>query len=203
MRVGFAVQTSYSVKKSQLLVCISILLGLIPNLAFARQQIYLEVEGIIKPHCAFEQNQEAAASVNPDVVFQVSPEDPNWANQSGKTKLALSCNAPFTLAARSLQGSLKHVSATTNGIGGNFSNEIAYQVAFNLTTEDAAAPLALTCQSSDLKSGGAECGISSGTNAAIGFGAGIGDLAVTLSGSSGFPIYGRYQDTIVLALAFQ
>jgi hypothetical protein len=174
-----------------------------PNYALAQSQVDLQVEGVIKPHCAFEQNQSASNQANTDMLFAINPEDPNWAGQSGKVALSLSCNAPFTLAARSSQGGLKNLASDTKNIGGNFSNEIAYQIALTMTTDDGAAPLLFSCHSSGMVKNDTNCGASSGTNVAIGSGAGVGDIAVTLSGSSGFPIRGRYQDTIVLALAFQ
>lgn len=181
----------------------SLILAVLPNLALAQNQVDLQVQGVIKPHCAFEQNQVALSQSSTDVVFAINPEDPNWAGLSSKVALSLSCNAPFTLAARSSQGGLKNLTSDAKNIGGNFTDGIAYQIALSLTTDDRSAPLVFTCQSQDMVKNDANCGASSGDAVAVGSGAGIGDVAVTLSGSSGFPIRGRYQDTIVLALAFQ
>jgi spore coat protein U-like protein len=167
-----------------------------PCAALAQQQVSIEVEGVVKPHCAFEDRQS-------QIAFSINPEDQNWAKQAAKIPLALSCNAPFNLAVRSSQGGLKNTEAGTKGIGGTFSNEIAYQLTLNMSTEEASAPLVLACPSRSLADTDSLCAASSGSNAAIGRGAGIGELAITLSDSSGFPIRGQYQDTIVVAVAFQ
>jgi hypothetical protein len=175
----------------------------LPSVGWAQQQVSIQVEGTVKPHCGFQDGGDATSQSDNELLFSVNPDEENWSKQSRKIALSLSCNAPFTLAVRSSQGGLKNTDHTGKGIGGHFSNEIAYELALNMTTEDAAVLLVLACQSHELAGTDSHCGASSGTNAAIGRGAGVGEVAVTLSGSSGFPIRGRYQDTIVLALAFQ
>jgi spore coat protein U-like protein len=174
-----------------------------PCAALAQQQVSIEVEGVVKPHCAFEDRQSQITAGQTAIAFSINPEDQNWAKQAAKIPLALSCNAPFNLAVRSSQGGLKNTEAGTKGIGGTFSNEIAYQLTLNMSTEEASAPLVLACPSRSLADTDSLCAASSGSNAAIGRGAGIGELAITLSDSSGFPIRGQYQDTIVVAVAFQ
>jgi hypothetical protein len=174
-----------------------------PSLSLAQGQVSVQVEGEIKPYCGFQDGSSIGALTADDLVFDVNPQDESWSKQSRKVALALSCNAPFRLAVRSSQGGLKNLDTEARSISGSFSNEIAYQLALSMTTDNAAEPLVLTCQSADLAGTDSLCGASSGSNAAIGRGAGVGDVAITLFGSSGSPIRGRYQDTIVLALAFQ
>jgi hypothetical protein len=182
---------------------IGIYLIFAPCMVSAQQQVAIQVEGVIKPHCAFAQSGNGTVTGRSDVAFNINPEEANWSKQAAKIPLAMSCNAPFSLAVRSSLGGLKNTTSANKAIGGSFSNEISYQIALNMTTEDAASPLVLACQSLDLADNDRLCSASSGTNAAIGRGAGIGELAITLSDSSGFPIRGHYQDTIVVALAFQ
>jgi hypothetical protein len=174
-----------------------------PCTASAQQQVSIQVEGAVKPHCAFAQSESGLTVGHSDIIFSINPENPNWAKQAAKIPLAISCNTPFSLAVSSSQGGLKNATSSHNGIGGSFSSEIAYELALNMTTEDATAPLVLACQSQDLTDTDRLCAASSGTNAAIGRGAGIGELAIKLSDSSGFPVRGHYQDTLVVALAFQ
>lgn len=202
-RVKFNMHYANSPKIGFDLRVLAFFIATVPSFAWAQQQVSIQVEGAVKPHCGFQDGADTTSQSDGELLFNVNPDDTNWSKQSRKIALSLSCNAPFTLAVRSSQGGLKNTDHDGKGIGGNFSNEIAYQLALNMTTEDAAAPLVLACQSRELAGTDSLCGASSGTNAAIGRGAGVGEVAVTLSGSSGFPIRGRYQDTIVLALAFQ
>jgi hypothetical protein len=188
---------------SQVLLIFTVFTGTFSNSVYAQQEVSFQVQGIIKPHCGFEQSPVASGQLNSDVVFSIDPDDANWGPQSGKIALALSCNAPFTLAVRSHHGGLINQSPDAKNLGGKFTSEIGYNLALSITTEDAALPLVLACQSHEMVSSRGNCSASSGTNAAIGYGAGIGDVAVSLFGSSRFPIRGRYQDTIVLAVAFQ
>jgi spore coat protein U-like protein len=182
---------------------LSVFMCAVPSIALAQQQVSIQVEGQIKPHCAFQQSESASASPSFDVAFGVEPERADWVGQSHKLAINLTCNAPFTVTAQSSQGGLRHEAPTAKGIGGNFSNQIAYNLLLNVSTEDAASPLVLDCRSSEMMLSGTTCGASSGTHVAIGAQAGVGELAITLNDSAGFPIQGRYQDTIVLALAFQ
>lgn len=175
----------------------------IPSISFAQQQVSIQVEGQIKPHCAFQQRESASTSPSFDVAFGVQPERKDWVGQSHKLPISLACNAPFTVTAHSSQGGLRHEAESAKGIGGNFSNQIAYNLLLNVSTEDATSPLVLDCRSSEMTVSGTPCGASSGTHVAIGAQAGVGELAITLNDSTGFPLQGRYQDTIVLALAFQ
>lgn len=176
---------------------------LTPKISYAQQEISIQVIGHIKPSCGFGQSGATSTTPNSDIVFAISPDQINWAGQSSKIALSLACNAPFTLVAQSSHGGLVNQSTDAKAIGGSFSNQIAYDLALTITTEDAATPLVLACPSKDMTIDSKSCGASSGDNAAIGYGAGIGEAAISLSGTSGFPIRGRYQDTIILALAFQ
>jgi hypothetical protein len=182
---------------------IFVLISLVPKISYAQQEVSIQVVGAVKPHCGFAQSAATSAAPNSEVIFAINPDQANWAGQSGKIALSLACNAPFTLAAQSSHGGLVNQSTDAKPIGGNFSNQIAYDLALTITTEDAATPLVLACASKDMIINSTNCGASSGDNAAIGYGAGIGEASISLSGASGFPIRGRYQDTIVLALAFQ
>lgn len=176
---------------------------LVPHATLAQQHVSIQIEGTIKPQCGFKDDQAGASTARTDFLFEVNPDDANWSHQTNTMALSMSCNAPFTLAVHSNHGRLKNSDAINNGIGGHFSNEIAYQLDLNMTTEDAAAPLTIACHSSAMHSTAPSCGATSGSNVAIGRGAGVGEVGITLSGSSGFPIRGRYQDTIILALALQ
>lgn len=176
---------------------------LFPKISNAQQEVSIQVVGTVKPYCGFAQSAAASTSPNSEVIFAINPDQPNWAGQSGKIALSLACNAPFTLAAQSSHGGLVNQSSEAKPIGGHFSNQIAYDLALIITTEDPATPLVVACASKDMIVNSTNCGASSGDKAAIGYGAGIGEAAISLSGTSGFPIRGRYQDTIILALAFQ
>lgn len=175
----------------------------VPAQGYAQQQVQIYVEGEVKPKCGFAEAAVSAQVVGNDIAFVINPEDENWAAQTAKVGVALSCNTPFTLEARSSQGGLLNTADTARVLSDTFTTKIPYSLGVTLTTDDPAMPLVLNCTSQNMHGPDAQCNASSNTQAAIDFGAGVGDVSIQLSGSAGFPTRGSYHDTLVLALAFQ
>lgn len=177
-------------------------LGLTSN-ACAQQQVNLDVAGIIQTHCAFDETRGRAEIGASSLSFLVNGDGPVDAARVQKLGLGLTCNAPFTLAITSHQGGLTHTNTDLKAISGGFTKQIAYRATVSMTTEDAGAPMQLACESHQMAGQSPACSVSSGSNAAIGQGAGAGEVAIALVEGGKIPIQGRYQDTIFLALTLQ
>ncbi len=171
--------------------------------ALAQQQVNLEVGGVIQTHCAFDEKLGQSDRGSALLSFSLNPDEPVGNIRASKMDIGLTCNAPFTLAVTSNHGGLTNANSDAKAIGGDFTKQIAYRATVNMTTDDANSPMLLACQSREMTSNKASCTTSSGSNAAIGRGAGIGEVAITLVEGGQSPIQGRYQDTIFLALTLQ
>jgi spore coat protein U-like protein len=188
----------------QLIISVSILFTTIAGAPVrAQHHVEFEVTGVIKAHCAFEDTQGITAASSNDVSFSVGSGPLIGVAHSEKVRLALTCNAPFALTLSSQNGGLLNSNSDIQRIGGDFTKQIFYSASVSMTTQDASAPLTVSCQSQDMAAGAKACGATSGSNVAIGEGAGVGEVAVTLVADAKSPVQGRYQDTIFLALSLQ
>lgn len=182
---------------------ISILTFVLGTNAVAQQQVNFEVIGTVQSHCAFDDNTNQTSPRLSNIAFDIDPDDRRAVPRDKKMGISLTCNAPFSLTIMSSHGGLKNSNANAKAIGGEFTQHIGYQATVNITTEDTSTPIVLTCQSGQMVGETSSCRASSGSNTAIGDGAGVGEVSITLSDSSQKPLQGRYQDIIFLALALQ
>jgi hypothetical protein len=175
-----------------------------PAIASATEVLTLQVRGDILASCGFAGPEGLGSAPAPAILaFQIDPAVPGWQDASVRLPLRVRCNQQFRLLARPASGALIQSSAGAAVIGGRFSRAIGYRLIVDLTTENPLQPINLDCTFTPGHDPIEPCAASSGRDAAIGPGAGEGQLTIQLPGAAPTPLAGTYRETVVLSLLIQ